>query len=62
METCYKVFRTDLLKNIPIRSHRFGFEPGIIRKAAKRTHHAPGAFPVWIESRHQEISGQETIR
>ena len=28
METCYKVFRTDLLKSIPIRSDRFGFEPG----------------------------------
>jgi glycosyltransferase involved in cell wall biosynthesis len=25
METCYKVFRTDLLKSIPIRSNRFGF-------------------------------------
>ncbi len=24
METCYKVFRTDLLKSIPIRSDRFG--------------------------------------
>src|SRR6516225_2360191 len=27
METCYKIFRTDLLKSIPIRSDRFGFEP-----------------------------------
>ena len=36
METCYKVFRTDLLKSIPIRSDRFGFEPEITRKASKR--------------------------
>ena len=36
METGYKVFRTDLLKSIPIRSHRFGFEPEIVMKAAKR--------------------------
>jgi SAM-dependent methyltransferase len=36
METCYKVFRTDLLKSIPIRSDRFGFEPEIVMKAAKR--------------------------
>ena len=36
METCYKVFRTDLLKSIPIRSDRFGFEPEIIMKCAKR--------------------------
>ncbi len=36
METGYKVFRTDLLKSIPIRSDRFGFEPEITMKAAKR--------------------------
>ncbi|HEV2444499.1 MAG TPA: methyltransferase, partial [Candidatus Sulfopaludibacter sp.] len=36
METCYKVFRTDLLKSIPIRSNRFGFEPEIVMKSAKR--------------------------
>ncbi len=36
METCYKVFRTDLLKSIPIRSDRFGFEPEITMKVSKR--------------------------
>src|SRR5499427_10941765 len=36
METCYKVFRTDLLKSIPIRSDRFGFEPEIAMKVSKR--------------------------
>jgi SAM-dependent methyltransferase len=36
METCYKVFRTELLKTIPIRSNRFGFEPEITMKCAKR--------------------------
>ncbi len=36
METCYKVYRTDLLKSIPIRSDRFGFEPEIAMKSAKR--------------------------
>ena len=36
METCYKVFRTDLLKSIPVRSDRFGFEPEIVMKCAKR--------------------------
>jgi glycosyltransferase involved in cell wall biosynthesis len=36
METCYKVFQTDLLKSIPIRSDRFGFEPEITMKASKR--------------------------
>lgn len=36
METAYKAFRTDLLKSIPIRSDRFGFEPEITMKVAKR--------------------------
>src|SRR6202142_3046657 len=36
METCYKVFRTELLKSIPIRSERFGFEPEFFIKNATR--------------------------
>jgi glycosyltransferase involved in cell wall biosynthesis len=36
METCYKAFRTSLLQSIPIRSERFGFEPEITMKLAKR--------------------------
>jgi len=36
METCYKAFRMELLKSIPIRSKRFGFEPEITAKIAKR--------------------------
>lgn len=36
METCYKVFRAPLLKSIPIRSDRFGIEPEITAKVAKR--------------------------
>ncbi len=36
METCYKVFKTELLKEIPLKSNRFGFEPEITAKIAKR--------------------------
>lgn len=36
METGYKAFRADLLKTIPIRSKRFGFEPEITAKVARR--------------------------
>jgi glycosyltransferase involved in cell wall biosynthesis len=35
METCYKAFRTDLIKKIPLRSNRFGFEPEVTAKIAK---------------------------
>ncbi len=36
METCYKAFRADVLKSIPLRSNRFGIEPEITAKIAKR--------------------------
>lgn len=36
METGYKAFRTSLVKSIPLRSNRFGFEPEITIKVAKR--------------------------
>ena len=36
METCYKAFRCDILKTIPIRSERFGFEPEITAKIAAK--------------------------
>jgi glycosyltransferase involved in cell wall biosynthesis len=35
METCYKVFRKDVLKKILIEENRFGFEPEITAKVAK---------------------------
>jgi glycosyltransferase involved in cell wall biosynthesis len=35
METCYKVFRTELIKSVPLRSNRFGFEPEVTVKIAK---------------------------
>ncbi|HLV86396.1 MAG TPA: glycosyltransferase family 2 protein [Candidatus Sulfotelmatobacter sp.] len=36
METCYKVFRRDVIQSIPIEEERFGFEPEITVKIAKR--------------------------
>jgi glycosyltransferase involved in cell wall biosynthesis len=36
METGYKAFRADILKTIPLRSNRFGIEPEITAKIAKR--------------------------
>jgi len=35
METCYKVFRRELIQSIPIEEDRFGFEPEITVKIAK---------------------------
>ena len=36
VETCYKAFRVEVAKTIPIRSKRFGIEPEITAKFAKR--------------------------
>jgi glycosyltransferase involved in cell wall biosynthesis len=35
METCYKVFRREVLQGIELRSDRFGFEPEITAKISK---------------------------
>jgi glycosyltransferase involved in cell wall biosynthesis len=35
METCYKAFKADVLKQITIEESRFGFEPEITAKVAK---------------------------
>jgi glycosyltransferase involved in cell wall biosynthesis len=35
METCYKMFRADVLRRIPLEEDRFGFEPEITAKVAK---------------------------
>jgi glycosyltransferase involved in cell wall biosynthesis len=35
METCYKVIRTDLLKRLPLRSNRFGFEVEITARLSQ---------------------------
>jgi glycosyltransferase involved in cell wall biosynthesis len=36
METCYKAFRREIIQSIPIEEDRFGFEPEITAKVAKK--------------------------
>ena len=35
METCYKMFRAEILKSIHLRENRFGFEPEVTQKVAR---------------------------
>jgi hypothetical protein len=35
METCYKLFKADIIKNIPLKEKRFGFEPEVTSKIAR---------------------------
>lgn len=39
METCYKVFRREIIQSIPIEENRFGFEPEITAKVSKLNCH-----------------------
>jgi glycosyltransferase involved in cell wall biosynthesis len=36
METCYKAFRREVIQSIPLEEDRFGFEPEVTVKIAKR--------------------------
>jgi len=35
METCYKLFKTDIIQNIKLKENRFGFEPEVTAKIAR---------------------------
>jgi glycosyltransferase involved in cell wall biosynthesis len=35
METCYKLFKTDIIKSIKLKEKRFGFEPEVTAKIAR---------------------------
>jgi glycosyltransferase involved in cell wall biosynthesis len=48
METCYKVFRREVLAGIKLRSNRFGFEPEVTAKIAKKKNPAWRIYEVPI--------------
>jgi glycosyltransferase involved in cell wall biosynthesis len=48
METCYKVFRREVLHGITVRSNRFGFEPEVTAKIARKRNPAWRIYEVPI--------------
>ncbi len=48
METCYKVFRREVLEGVTLKSNRFGFEPEITAKIARRRHPAWRVYEIPI--------------
>jgi len=36
METCHKAFRTNVIRELPLKQNRFGFEPEVTAKLARR--------------------------
>lgn len=35
METCYKMFKADMIKSLTLRERRFGFEPEVTAKISR---------------------------
>ena len=69
METCYKVFRADLLKKIQITSDRFDFEPEITAKILSNPNIKFKELPITYDARERSkgkkigfIDGLQAIR
>jgi glycosyltransferase involved in cell wall biosynthesis len=54
METCYKVFRAEVIKTVHLRSERFGFEPEITMKIARGKHWRVYEVPISYRGRTYE--------
>ena len=64
METCYKVFRAEVLKQIPIRSNRFGLEPELTAKVARlrcRIYEVPVSYHGRQYSEGKKIGWRDAI-
>jgi glycosyltransferase involved in cell wall biosynthesis len=64
METCYKAFRTQLAQTIPLRSNRFGIEPELTIKFAKREariYEVPIAYFGRTYEEGKKIRGKDAI-
>jgi glycosyltransferase involved in cell wall biosynthesis len=64
METCYKVFRADILKKIKLRENRFGIEPEFTAKVAKarcRIYEVPISYAGRDYSEGKKISWKDGI-
>jgi len=48
METCYKVFRREVIQGITLKSNRFGFEPEVTAKVARKRNTAWRVYEVPI--------------
>ncbi len=65
METCYKVFRSDLIKKIKLTSNRFGFEPEVTAKIAKlkaRIYEVPISYSGRTYEQGKKITWKDGIK
>ena len=64
METCYKAFRLQILKTVPLRSNRFGIEPEITAKIARRKlrlHEVPISYHARTYAEGKKIKWKDGI-
>jgi glycosyltransferase involved in cell wall biosynthesis len=64
METCYKVFRAEILKKITLRENRFGFEPEFTAKVGKagcRIYEVPISYSGRDYSEGKKISWRDGV-
>lgn len=65
METCYKAFRADVIKDITIESNRFDFEPEITAKVLKkgvRFMEAPISYNARTEEEGKKIGWKDGVQ
>jgi hypothetical protein len=65
METCYKVFRREIIQRIPIQEDRFGFEPEITAKLARaevRIYEVPISYYGRTYAEGKKINWRDGVR
>ncbi len=62
METCYKLFRREIIQSIEIKEHRFGFEPEITAKITKARKYRIYEMPISYYPRDYEAGKKIGIK
>ncbi|MCR5209055.1 MAG: glycosyltransferase family 2 protein [Lachnospiraceae bacterium] len=65
METCYKMFKREIIQNIKIEENRFGFEPEVTAKLAKmrcRIYEIPIAYHPRTFEEGKKIGWKDAVR
>ena len=66
METCYKVFRREIIQGVKIQENRFGFEPEIVAKVRRvpgiRIYEVPISYYGRTYAEGKKISWRDGIR
>ena len=65
METCYKVFRGDIIRSLILESNRFGFEPEVTAKIARlscRVYEVPISYHGRTYAEGKKIGWKDGVR